>query len=452
MSEGTPAAGGGPPGPASRRSVLSHVLPNLAPWRSSRDFRLLWCSGLVTRFGSYFTYIAVPLQLARITHSPLAVGLVGMVELVPLIVFGLWGGALADAVSRRLLIMATEAGLGLMALILLGNSLLRHPMVWLLYVVAALTAVADSLQRPALDAVTPQIVAHDQLAAASALQSMRKQLAAIVSPSLAGFIAASVSIPAAYTVDVFSFVASVLLLARMSAIAPLEKGERPTAGAVMTGLRYAWSRKDLLGSYGADIIAMTFAFPTAIFPFLAVQLHTPWALGLLYSASAVGAVSVSATSGWYSRVNRHGRAVVAAAAVTGAAVGAAGLMHNLSLVLFFLAVAGGADMVSGLGRDTMWNQSIPDELRGRLAGVELLSYSIGPSLGSARAGYAAGRWGALGSLWTGGAACLVGIGALVIALPQMLSYDARTDVNAVAMRAKRQSAADAAVPGGETAG
>lgn len=445
MSDGTPAAADESAGPSARRSVASRVLPNLGPWRSSRDFRLLWSSGLVTRFGSYFTYIAVPLQLARITHSPLAVGLVGMVELVPLIVFGLWGGALADVASRRLLIMGTEAGFGLLTVVLLANSLLRNPMVWLLYVVAALTATVDGLQRPALDAVIPQIVSHDELAAASALQSMRKQLAAIVSPGLAGFIAASVGIPIAYTVDLASFVVSVLLLMRMSAIAPPEKGERPTPGAIMTGLRYAWSRKDLLGSYAVDIVAMTFAFPTAIFPFLSLQLHAPWALGLLYSASAVGAVSVSATSGWYTRVYHHGRAVMAAAAITGAAVGAAGLTHNLWLVLLFLAVSGGADMVSGLGRDTMWNQSIPDELRGRLAGVELLSYSVGPSLGSARAGYSADRWGALGSLWTGGAACLAGITVLAVTLPQMLTYDARTDPNAVAMRTRRQSARAAAV-------
>jgi MFS family permease len=445
MSADRPDAGSRPPRSGWLRVVTNHLLPNMAPWRASRDFRLLLSSGLVTRFGSYFTYVAVPLQIMKLTGSPVAVGLVGLVELVPMIVFGLWGGALADAVNRRLLIVGTEVGLSLLAILLLGNALLPHPQLWLLYVVAGLTASLDSMQRPALDALIPQIVHHDDLAAASALDTLRKQTAAIVSPALAGLTVASLGLPVAYLVDLASFVVSLLFLLRIQTIPLPDGGEPPTLAAIASGVRYAWSRKDLLGSYVVDLIAMAFAFPTAIFPFLAEQLQAPWALGMLYSSSAVGAVVVSMTSGWYSRVHRHGRAVLLAAALTGVGVLAAGSTHNLWLVLFFLAVSGGADTVSGLGRDTMWNQSIPDELRGRMAGVELLSYSIGPRLGDVRSGFAAARWGALGSMWTGGAACVVGIAALAVALPKMLAYDARTDTNAVAMRTRRVTARTDAV-------
>ncbi|MET8327362.1 MFS transporter [Streptomyces sp. NPDC005181] len=449
-----PSSGQEPPASANRlRTLTRRVLPDLAPWRSSRDFRLLLSSGLITTFGSYLTYVAVPLQIMRMTDSPLAVGLVGLVELVPLIVFGLWGGALADAMNRRRLIMGCEAGLALLSLLLLVNSQLPSPQLWLLYVVAGLTAVLDGMQRPSLDALTPQVVPHDQLPAASALLSLRSKVGAILAPALAGVIAATAGVSAAYALDFVTFLVSMALLSRIRATPPPDGGEPPSLASILVGLKYAWSRKDLLGTYAVDVIAMMCAFPTAIFPFLAYQLHAPWALGMLYSAGAVGGLAVSLTSGWYSRVHRHGRLVLIAAAMTGVAMAGAGFTQNVWLVLFFLAVAGGADMVSGLGRDTMWNQSIPDELRGRMAGVELLSYTVGPKLGDVRAGYSASRWGASGSMWVGGLACLVGVAALAVALPKMLAYDDRTDPNALAVGSKRKAAeAPAAAEAGKTAG
>ncbi|MFD9621944.1 MFS transporter [Streptomyces virginiae] len=420
------------------RDLLRALLPDLAPWRSSRDFRLVLTSSLITNFGAYFTYVAVPLQIMQLTHSPLAVGLVGAVQLLPMIIFGLWGGALADAFSRRLLIIGTEVGLACTATLLLINSLIPEPQLWPLYAVGAMVATLDSVQRPALDAVTPYVVPHEELAAASALQSLRRKVGGILSPALAGLTAASVGVSAAYAVDLLTFGVSLLLLNKLRRLPPPEGAEPPSLRAIATGLQYAWSRKDLLGTYVVDIIAMAFAYPVAIFPFLAQELNAPWALGMLYSATAVGAVAVSLTSGWFSRVHRHGRLVIIAAALTGGAMVAAGLSQNVWLVLAFLVVAGGADMVSGLGRDTMWNQSIPDELRGRMAGIELLSYSIGPKLGDVRSGWAASRWGATGSLWSGGIACLAGVAALAAVLPKMLAYDDRTDEHTAAVRASRK--------------
>ncbi|MFI9272565.1 MFS transporter [Kitasatospora sp. NPDC052896] len=424
--------------PPHPRSLLRRLRPDLTPWRASRDFRLLWGSGCVSSFGTFLTYVAVPLQLKDLTGSYLAVGLIGAVELLPLIVFGLWGGALADALDRRGLVLAAEAGLGLLSALLLLNALLPHPLVWPVYLVTALVAAVDGLQRPALDTLTPRIVEHDQLPAAFSLLSLYRSTASVLGPALAGVIVAFAGVQTAYGLDVLSFAVSLLLLARMRAVPPSSGAVKPSLAAIAAGVRYAWSRPELLGTYAVDIVAMLFAYPVALFPFLADQLHAHWALGLLYGAPALGGLVVSATSGWAGGVRRHGRLVVAAALGWGLAMTAAGLVGDVWLVLLFLAVAGGADMVSGMGRSTIWNQSIPDELRGRLAGVELLSYSVGPQLGQVRAGGLAGVAGVRGSIWLGGLACVGGVLALAVGLPKLLAYDARTDPHVAAVRAQRE--------------
>ncbi|GAA2741249.1 MFS transporter [Kitasatospora cinereorecta] len=425
------------------RSVLQRILPDLAPWRSSRDFRLLWSSGCVSAFGTFLTYIAVPIQIKDLTGSSFAVGLIGAFELVPLIVFGLWGGALADALDRRKLVLFSEAGLGLLTGLLLLNALLPNPLLWPIYLVAALVAAVDGLQRPALDSLTPRIVPHDQLTAAFALNSLYRNVGSVAGPALAGVIVALAGVQTAYALDVASFAVSLLLLARMRAVPPSTGADKPSLRAILTGVTYAWSRKDLLGTYAIDIVAMLFAFPVAVFPFLASELHAGWALGLMYAATAVGGLLVSATSGWTSHIHRHGRMLLLAALGWGVAMTFAGLVANVWLVLLFLVLAGGADQISGTARSTMWNQSIPDELRGRLAGVELLSYSVGPQLGQVRAGGMAGLFGVRASIWSGGVACVVGVLALAAALPKLLAYDDRTDPNALAVRAQHEALAAA---------
>ncbi|NIY64997.1 integral membrane protein [Streptomyces malaysiensis] len=428
-----------PPARRARRTPRARaLLPDLAPWHSSPDFRLLWTAGLVTAFGSFLTMVALPLQIKELTGSAAAVGAIGAVELVPLIVFGLYGGALADAVDRRRLILLTEAGLGLLAALLLVNSLLPDPMLWPLYVVAALTSALTGLQRPAIDAVVARIVPHGQLTAAAALNALRWQLSAIAGPSLAGVVVAYAGLPLAYGLDLLTFAVSGLLALRLTATPPAHDAEPPSLRAIGEGARYAWRRKELLGTYAVDMAAMFFAFPNAIFPFLADDLDAPWALGLMYAAGSVGSVAVSATSGWTARIHRHGRMVVAGAAVWGLAMAAAGWLSNVWLVLLCLAVAGGGDMISGLFRSTLWNQTIPEKLRGRLAGIELLSYATGPQLGQVRAGSMAGWMGVRASVWSGGVACVASVGLLALALPRLMSYDARTDEHARRVRESRE--------------
>jgi MFS family permease len=325
---------------------------------------------------------------------------------------------------------------------LLVNSLLPSPQLWVLYTVAMLLAAVDGLQRPSMEAIIPRVVPHDQMSAAAALNSLRWQLGMIVGPAIGGLLLSAGGAAVAYGVDVATFVVSIVLLLRLRSIrASADGSERVSLRHVTEGMRYAWSRKDLLGTYAVDLIAMIFAFPYALFPFLAEDLGGAWTLGLLYSAGAVGSLIVTLTSGWMSSVHRHGRAIVLAAAVWGLAIALVGLTDTLALVLLFLALAGAADMVSGIFRSTMWNQTIPDDVRGRMAGIELLSYSIGPLLGQVRSSTAASLTSLRTSFVSGGILCIVGVGVAAIALPTLWKYDDRTSVDAIRERELRHDRA-----------
>ncbi|MFF2125367.1 MFS transporter [Streptomyces olivochromogenes] len=428
-----PAAGVDAGAGARMRSLL----PDLAPWRASADFRRLWLAGLITNFGSFLTFVALPVQMKVLTGSAVAVGAIGAVELVPLIVFGLYGGALADALDKRKLILYTEAGQGLLCGGLLVNALMPRPAVWPLYVVAALSSALGSVQRPALDSLVPRIVAHEHLPAAASLNSLRWSVGGVAGPALAGVVVAYAGLGWAYAVDLVTFVGSVVLIVGLAASPAAHEAAKPSLASIAQGARYAWNRKELLGTYVIDLAAMFFAMPLAVLPFLADELHSAWSLGLMYAALPAGAMLVTLTSGWTSRVHRHGRMVAFAAACWGLAMVGAGAVHNVWLVLLFLVLGGCCDMVSGIFRGAMWDQTIPDELRGRLAGIELLSYSVGPQLGQVRAGGMAAWTGVRASIWAGGALCVGAVGVLAWCLPQLMRYDVRTNDHAVRMRSAR---------------
>ncbi len=419
--------------PAPRRWRI-----DVSPLRTSSDFRALFTAGVVSYLGSMFTFVAIPLQAQQLTGSFVVVGLLGLAEVIPILVFGLWGGALADHVDRRRMILVTEVCLGVGSLILLANALLPDPHVWVLFVVGALFAACDSLQRPSVDALVPQSVPHDQLAGAAALMSLRWSVGFIIGTSLGGLVASYLGVAVAYGIDAVSYVLSFLIFLSLKSRGRMKDEGTPGIGAIAEGVRYAWGRKDLLGTYAIDTLAMVLAFPWAVFPFVAEKFDAPWALGLLYAASSVGAAIASLTSGWTSHIHRHGKAIVIAASLYGLAIAAFGLSPTLWLALVFLALAGAADMVSGVFRSLVWNQSIPDELRGRLAGIEFLSYAIGPQLGSARVSLMA-QWRGLGfSIASGGILCAAGVLALAAALPTMWRYDVRTSPDVAAVRAARE--------------
>ena len=407
---------------------------DISPLRKYPDFRRLWTSGLISYFGSMITYVALPFQIKELTNSYIAVGLMGAVELIPLIVFGLYGGVLADKVDRRKMILYTEIALALMTFSLFINSQMANPSLIWIYLVAGTFAALDGLQRPSADAILPRLVGHEDLPAASALMSLRWQTGVITGPALAGILLATSGTGTAYLVDVATFLISILFILRVKSVKPIEKNLAPTISAMREGIKYATSRKDLLGTYLVDIAAMFFAMPNAHFPFWADQLNATWALGLFYAAGTVGSLIVTLTSGWVKNYHFHGRAVFLAALGWGAAITLAGISNSLILILFFLALAGAADMVSGIFRSAIWNQSIPDELRGRLAGIELLSYSVGPLGGQMRAGTFAAVTNLKTSVISGGLLCIGFVSIATAALPKFRKYDVRTNEFAVEQR------------------
>jgi MFS family permease len=426
---GSDTPGAGRPGPAGR---LRRLVADLAPLRTSRDFRVVFSSRTVTLLGSQASEVALLVQARQLTGSAVAVGLLGAAELLPLVVFGLYGGALADRLDRRRLIRWCEAGLGGCAVLLVINASLRHPWVWPLYLIAAAMMALAALQRPSLDASVPRVVRRDQLTAASALLGLSSNASFIIGTALGGLLATWPGPRAVYVLDAVTFVISLAFLGRLGPLsAPAADGEAPAAGpsglrGVLAGISYAARRQELLGSYLADLAAMTFAYPNALFPFLAADLHAPWAVGLMFAAPSAGALAASASSGWAGRVHRHGRAIAVAAAAWGLAITGLGLAPDIWAALALLVLAGVADMVSGIFRATLWNQTIPDALRGRLAGVELLSYGLGPSAGQVRAGAVASMSTPRIALWSGGLLCVGAVAVTCAALPGLVRYSARS--------------------------
>lgn len=401
---------------------------DLTPLRTSPQFRLLFAGGLVTSLGSMVTYVALPFQVAELTGSFVAVGLIGVAELVPLVVFGLYGGSLADRLDKRHLVIAGEIAAFVLAAILAVNAFLPEPHLAVIYVVAMLFAAVDGLQRPSLDAILPRVVSNDELSAAGALNSLRGNVSSIAGPAIGGLVIAAAGPGAAYSLDALSFVISATILWRLRPIPPLttEVAER-SLRHIAAGIRYAWSRKDIMGTYAVDLAAMTFAFPFALFPFIAEDFAAPWALGFLYSAGFVGGMAFALTSGWTTRIRHHGRAVAFAAIAWGAAIGLTGIAPTIWWVLGFLVLAGYFDMLSGHFRQLMWNQSIPDDMRGRMAGIEMLSYSIGPLLGQIRSTSAAQLTSLRASLASGGVICVVAVTLACATFPAMWRYDATRD-------------------------
>jgi MFS family permease len=394
--------------------------------RRNKNFRNLWLSGVVTGLGSFATYVAMPYQIARLTNSYVAVGLLGVTEVIPIIVFGLWGGVIADRFDRRTVVARTELTLLILSLTLLINSRFSHPRLWIIYVVSALFASVDGIQRPSLDAILPRVVKPEELAAASALRTLRGNIAHVVGPALGGILIAIGGVSIAYLFDALSFVMSVLFLLRISRLPTQRESFESPLRELRDAFGYLRTRKDIIGTYAIDTIAMICAFPYALFPFIVKEYNVPWALGFLYSSFAVGSLLATISSGWTSRIRRHGRAVVFSAVGWGVAILCAGLVKNIYWVLVFLVLAGAADMMSGLFRSLIWDLTIPDELRGRMAGLELLSYGIGPQVGQVRSTLTA-RWTSIqSSLVIGGAVCVGGVGVVQSALPALWSFEADT--------------------------
>jgi MFS family permease len=418
--------GPGPPiAPTGLRRMLGLATIDFGPLRRRRDFRLLFVGQAVSLFGSEITFVALPYQAYHLTGSSLVVGLLGLAELVPLLGAAFIGGALADAFDRRRMMQLTELSFAVASLVLVANALLPHPHVWVLFAVSVVQATLSGLQRPSLDALTPRLVERDELMAAGALTSFRMTLGGIAGPALGGVLLATVGLATTYAVDTATFIVSLAALRMMRAVPPPPDAEPPSLRRIAEGLRYAGSRQELMGTYIVDVVAMFFGMPMALFPAAATHLGGPGVLGLLYAAPAAGSLLATVTSGWTAHVHRHGAAVCVAAAVWGAGIVVFGLAPGLGLALAGLVLAGAADMISGIFRTVIWNQTIPDHLRGRLAGIEQVSYSTGPLLGNVESGVVASLASLRASIVSGGVLCIAGVAVAALALPAFWRYDAR---------------------------
>ena len=422
----------------SWRARLVALRVDTTPLRESRDFRLLFVAGTVFYLGGMVSYVAIPFQLYRLTGSNFAVGALGLVELVPLVLFGLYGGALADHVDRRRVLVLTGLAQVVLTAVLLVNAFLAEPQLWVIYGASALLAAAQSLQRPSKEALEPRTVRHDQITAASALSTLGVQVGLLSGPAIGGLLVVSVGVGWCFVVDVCGLLTATVLYLLMRPYPHIGETTPPSLKGIGEGVAYALRRRDLLGTYLVDIAAMLMAMPVVVFPALAEDVFAhPELLGLLYTAETVGSMAATATSGWASRVHHHGRAIVLAASAYGALIALAGIAPSIGVAIGLFAAAGAADMVSGIFRATIWNQTIPDAMRGRLAGIEMLSYSLGPLGGQVRAGLVADAWSVRGSIASGGLLCVVGVSATALWLRDFWSYDSRTDEHAVRERAAR---------------
>ena len=403
------------------------MLLDISPLRISRDYRLLFFGQLISFFGSMMTFVVVPWQMHELTGSNAMVGYIYFVEFIPMVILAFVGGALADFFDKRKMLRLTEFGQAAASILLLINSLLPQPRIWVLFICVAMHAGLAALQRPAFESFIQQIIPPELMSAVMALNSIRFSLGAILSTALAGIIAAKLGPTVAYAIDLVTFVGTLSALYMVSAVASPENADRPSLKGIKQALSYAVKRKELLGTYFIDISAMFFAMPQALYPALAVMYGEIY-LGLFPASIALGALLASVTSGWTANVHRHGLMVTAAAILWGVAILFFGLSASIIPALLFLVAAGFFDMISGIFRGSIWNQTIPNYLRGRMASLEMISYLTGPMLGSAKMGIVAERWGVRTALISGGILCIVSVIATAMFIPSFFTYDGREGI------------------------
>lgn len=420
------------PGSARRFPLPRELALDVSPVRESVPYRALWLGQIVSLIGTQMRIVAVSFQIFELTGSTFAVGLLGLVEVVPLIVFSIIGGALADRTDRRGLMIKMQVGLMLTAVGLTIASLQPEPSVAAIYALSGVASVFQAIDRPARSAIIPGLVTLEKLPAALALRQVVFQTTQIVGPFVGGVLIAAFGgdVAPVYGIDAVSFTAALVALRWVPRSKPRGTAEQTPFESVREGLHFALRTPLIFSILAIDLIAMIFGMPRAAFPELAETTFSMGAagLGLLYAAPATGALLAALSSGWVKRVNRHGRAVIVAVAVWGVAIALAGLtVFWLPLTLFFLAAGGAADAISAIFRGTILNQNTPDLLRGRVNSVNLMVVTGGPRLGDLEAGLAAGVLGAPGSIVFGGVACLVGTGVLVWRIPQLERYAVRKE-------------------------
>jgi MFS family permease len=412
--------------------VARRLVVDTTPLRESPDYRRLWSGHAVAIIGTQMTRVAVPYQVYVLTDSTLMVGLVSLAQLIPLLVCSLFGGSIADAVDRRKLLIVTEclsaAAVGGLAL----TALLDSPPIWAIFALTAVTAGLSALESPTRSASVASLVRKEILPSAFALNQSLTQVGAIVGPAVGGVVIAFLGLSATYGLNVATFLIAVVAVSRMRPMPPAHAVTRPGIKSIVEGLVYLKSKPAVLGCFLADLNAMFFGMPRALFPAIALDRLGGDAVtvGLLAAAPGIGALVGALTSGWVTTVRRQGRAVIVSIIVWGLAIAAFGLSHWLWLSMFFLMLAGVADVISAVFRQTVLQLSVPDHLRGRLSATHIGVVTGGPLLGDARAGATASVTSPAFAMVSGGVICaavMVLLGWRLTALRRWTLADAATD-------------------------
>jgi hypothetical protein len=398
--------------------------------RESAAYRRWWAGYAVSNIGSQLTIVAAQLQVFHLTHSSFDVGVTGLVTVIPLIVFGLLGGAVADAMDRRTLMLFTGSTQTVLSALLVAQAAAGFGRVSVVYVLLGMQAAVFSIDGSARGSTIPRLVRPELLPSANALGQISQNVSLTAGPLLAGLLVGTLGYSFAYGLDVVSYLAVLYPLFRLPAIPPEGGGQRAGLRSVAEGLTFLAPRKNLLMTFLVDINAMVFGMPRALFPALAAGTFHGGAgtAGLLYAAPPVGAVVAATTSGWSGKVRRQGLVILLSVAVWGASIAAFGVVHVLWLGLILLAVAGAADMVSAIFRSTILQVATPDALRGRLQGVFIVVVAGGPRFGDVEAGTVASLAGTEASIISGGLACLAGVGLLAARYRSFARYDAKDPV------------------------
>lgn len=399
------------------------VLLDVTPLRVSPDFRRLWTGQAVSFLGSAMTTAALPFQVYRETRSSLAVGLLGMAQLGPLLVCSVAGGALADSMDKRRLLLGVTTVALVCAAALSANAALDQPRVWLVFVLGAVAAGTMAVTFPVLRSLLPLLLQEPLRPAGFALQATYGSFGMMAGPAIGGVLIATIGLAGTYAVDVGTYALALLTFVRISPAPPIGSPHRASLASVLHGFRFLRGQPLILGVFGIDLVAMVFGMPRALLPALTERLGGgPSLYGFLLASIAAGMFVASLSSGWTGRVRRQGAAILWAVAAWGAAIAVAGLSTSVPVVLLMFAVAGAGDMISGVFRSAMAADVTPDDLRGRISGVEIAVYAGGPQLGDVEAGVVGGLVSVPFAIVSGGLACVAGAGLFAIFFRRFATY------------------------------
>jgi hypothetical protein len=411
--------------------LLKRVAIDVSAVRESREFRLLALGQVVSMLGTQAALVALPYQIFVESRSAALVGLLGAFELGPIVVVSLVGGALLDRIDRRRVLVFAQLFVIAIAGLLCAISLIGRPPVWLILILGGVLAGGSALDNVSRGAIVPRILGAERLRSGLAFNYGVGQAASIVGPALGGVLIAPIGVAGVYAIDAASVLAMLYAALAIGSQPPIgavgETAEHPPVGRAITeGLRFVVSSNALAGSFAIDLNAMAFGMPRALFAVLSLTVYHAGAggTGLLYAAIAAGGTLSVFTSGWVARANRLGRILIAVVLMWGTAILGAGLVRTIVLAVILLAAAGWADGVSAVCRSTISQSLAPEHMRGRMSSVHSLVVTSGPRLGDIESGLVAGLVGALNSVVIGGVGCLVGVGAVVLAFPDLVRYDA----------------------------